>query len=184
MQPIQTVYKGYKFRSRLEARWAVFLDHLEVAWSYEKEGYDLSGRWYLPDFFIADWNCWLEIKGQEPDEEERYKCQLLAKESGKLVLLLVGEPWVDTSRSHYSVTPFDRGRPEYSGTSGWEFGEGRRCPQEIWLLNNELMMAFTLHAISHAGDHKEPLGGILANGIREALAAARQVRFEHGAHQP
>jgi hypothetical protein len=36
--PIETVYKKHRFRSRLEARWAVFLDCMEVRWEYEKTG--------------------------------------------------------------------------------------------------------------------------------------------------
>lgn len=41
IKAIKTEYKGYRFRSRLEARWAVFFDALGVRWEYEKEGYEL-----------------------------------------------------------------------------------------------------------------------------------------------
>ena len=37
VKPIETVYKGYRFRSRLEARWAVFFDALDIEWYYEPE---------------------------------------------------------------------------------------------------------------------------------------------------
>lgn len=36
--PIETIYKGYRFRSRLEARWAVFMDACGADWEYEPEG--------------------------------------------------------------------------------------------------------------------------------------------------
>lgn len=53
LNPIETHYKGYRFRSRLEARWAVFFDTAEIAWEYELEGYDLGPHGlYLPDFFL------------------------------------------------------------------------------------------------------------------------------------
>ncbi|MEK4501196.1 hypothetical protein [Bacillus sp. FSL R12-0069] len=53
IKPIETIYKGYRFRSRLEARWAVFFDTLGIEWKYENEGYDLGELgWYLPDFEI------------------------------------------------------------------------------------------------------------------------------------
>lgn len=42
IKAIETSYKGYRFRSRLEARWAVFFDELGIKWEYEKEGYDLT----------------------------------------------------------------------------------------------------------------------------------------------
>ena len=40
-QPIETFYKNCKFRSRQEARWAVFFDELSVKWEYEVEGFEL-----------------------------------------------------------------------------------------------------------------------------------------------
>lgn len=73
MQPIPTYYKGYKFRSRLEARWAIIFDALGVeSWEYEPEGFVLSdGTTYLPDFKIKvncrrtdeDGYVWVEVKG-------------------------------------------------------------------------------------------------------------------------
>lgn len=48
LKAIQTEYKGYLFRSRLEARWAVFLDSLGVKWEYEPEGYDLGNGMCFP----------------------------------------------------------------------------------------------------------------------------------------
>lgn len=66
IKAIETQYKGYRFRSRLEARWAVFFDALGIRWEYEKEGYDLGDAgWYLPDFWLPDYNEWIEVK---PDD--------------------------------------------------------------------------------------------------------------------
>jgi hypothetical protein len=45
MKPIETRYKGYRFRSRLEARWAVFFDAVGEGWEYEKEGYETEAGW-------------------------------------------------------------------------------------------------------------------------------------------
>jgi hypothetical protein len=47
---IPTVYQGYEFRSRLEARWAAFFDQL--GWAWEFEPFDLDG--WIPDFQLAD----------------------------------------------------------------------------------------------------------------------------------
>lgn len=68
IKPIETKYKGYRFRSRLEARWAVFFDALGLSWEYEIEGLDLNGTWYLPDFYINDWKCYIEIKPLIPKD--------------------------------------------------------------------------------------------------------------------
>jgi hypothetical protein len=50
------------FRSRTEARWAVFLDALGVEWQYEIEGYRLRSGPYLPDFWVEPWRAWVEVK--------------------------------------------------------------------------------------------------------------------------
>ena len=81
LKAIETEYKGYRFRSRLEARWAVFFDACGVKWEYEPEGYDLGdGTYYLPDFLLhgvtvnhatyAE-NCdiYVEVKGQMNDAD-------------------------------------------------------------------------------------------------------------------
>lgn len=48
MNAIETTYKGYKFRSRLEAKWACVFDQL--GWEWEYEPIDFNG--YIPDFYI------------------------------------------------------------------------------------------------------------------------------------
>lgn len=60
---IPTKYKGYTFRSRLEARWAVYFDLIGLTWEYEPEGYVLrNGVWYLPDFYLHQLDTFVEIK--------------------------------------------------------------------------------------------------------------------------
>lgn len=63
LQPIQTHYAGHHFRSRLEARWAVFFNTAGITWDYEPEGYALPSGRYLPDFWLPEQNTWLEVKG-------------------------------------------------------------------------------------------------------------------------
>lgn len=53
MKAIETAYGGYLFRSRLEARWAVFFDSLGLQWDYEPEGFELKSGRYLPDFRVV-----------------------------------------------------------------------------------------------------------------------------------
>ena len=81
IQPIETIYKGYRFRSRLEARWAVFFDTTGIKWEYEPEGYDIDGTWYLPDFRLETaWETlWLEIKpSRDIPNGELEKCAKFA----------------------------------------------------------------------------------------------------------
>ena len=92
IKAIETQYKGYRFRSRLEARWAVFFDALCLRWEYEPEGFDLGEfGWYLPDFYLPDWDVWIEVKPDIPAYEDllRFTAFHMAKaadeikESGK-----------------------------------------------------------------------------------------------------
>lgn len=70
IKPIETRYDGRRFRSRTEARWAVFFNALGLEYEYEREGYDLGGAWYLPDFYLPAFPMWVEVKGTEPTPEE------------------------------------------------------------------------------------------------------------------
>lgn len=85
IKAIETRYAGCHFRSRLEARWAVFFDHLGVAWEYEPQGFaweaktikspwgrdeELQGGLYLPDFWLPSISTWFEVKGNEQTNEE------------------------------------------------------------------------------------------------------------------
>lgn len=107
LKAIETPYKGYRFRSRLEARWAVFLDALGVAWEYEKEGYQFQdGTRYLPDFWLPRHDCWVEIKGPVFSEEDHNKINALRDESQKTVVVLKSIP--------------DRGAESVSNIESWQ----------------------------------------------------------------
>jgi hypothetical protein len=56
IQPIETRYAGCRFRSRLEARFAVLFDALRLDWEYEPEGFETPDGPYLPDFRLKLYN--------------------------------------------------------------------------------------------------------------------------------
>lgn len=97
VRAIPTRYKGYHFRSRLEARWAVFFDKCDIGldWQYELEGFDLPSGRYLPDFLL--WGgMWIEIKPQRMSSDDFdtavLKLTELGDATGKSCALLVGDP--------------------------------------------------------------------------------------------
>lgn len=79
---IETQYAGCRFRSRIEARWAVYLDIVGVKWEYEPEGFKTPAGWYLPDFRVGESGDmypggWVEIKGSSVVSDydlDRCKC--------------------------------------------------------------------------------------------------------------
>ena len=92
MKAIETIYKGYKFRSRLEARWAVFFDVLDIKWEYELQGYVFTNEiCYLPDFWLPTFSggMFVEVKPIGGDFSKAYQ---LAVESNKPVWLAEGTP--------------------------------------------------------------------------------------------
>ena len=92
VKAIETEYNGYLFRSRTEARWAVFFDYVGEPYEYEKECFQLPSGKYLPDFFLPKKNLWVEIKGKEPTENEWRKCCELGLTTGEMVACISGTP--------------------------------------------------------------------------------------------
>jgi hypothetical protein len=94
IKPITTHYNGYRFRSRTEARWAVFFDTLKIAYEYELEGYVVDGICYLPDFYLPTFDVFAEIKvnALSITPEELVKIFTFALGADKPTLLILGTP--------------------------------------------------------------------------------------------
>lgn len=107
IKAIDTYYNGYYFRSRLEARWAIYFDLIGLKYEYELNGICVDGVPYLPDFFIPDHNTFIEIKpigalvydyddkplqsGRENSRKYNSALEYLTK-SGYKYVLLCGSP--------------------------------------------------------------------------------------------
>jgi hypothetical protein len=99
MKAIETIYAGHRFRSRLEARWAVVFDTLGIRWEYEPEGFETSAGRYLPDFRFEDVSVrhcpdsaahdgslprvWAEVKGAPLSDVEARKVMAFAFDPGE-----------------------------------------------------------------------------------------------------
>ena len=93
VKAIETRYKRHYFRSRLEARWAVFFDSMGIQWEYEPEGFSLSnGVRYLPDFYLPQVRWFCEIKPNLHVFHTEDKIRPFVLETGQAVLLLAGPP--------------------------------------------------------------------------------------------
>lgn len=93
IKAIETVYRGYHFRSRMEARWSVFFDSMKIDWRYEIEGFKFpDGIQYLPDFYLPKFKSWCEVKPCAFTDEERNKCKLLCAATKQQVIMLDDVP--------------------------------------------------------------------------------------------
>jgi hypothetical protein len=91
-------------RSRLEAHVAAKFDVLGIEWSYEPEGYDLDGIWYLPDFWLPKIRTIVEVKGNLVAEDalekpHRLSAMLFADcqddwSADLPIVVVISEPWV------------------------------------------------------------------------------------------
>lgn len=157
IKAIETRYKGYRFRSRLEARWAVFFDRLGLRWEYEPEGYELPSGRYLPDFFIrSDVDGvpridFVEIKGAASNALDVALAHELAKHLSCCGHILQGDPVVLCAQSFYP-----------------HFPHGEALPADVRAV---AFMAWTWTGFSREFSEEE---------IASALVAARSARFEHG----
>lgn len=94
MRPIETLYNGHRFRSRLEARWAVFFDALGVRYQYDLEAQDLpSGASYRPDFYLEELELYVEVGPLKRVPLADLKCIVeFAVDGDRPLLLIVGIP--------------------------------------------------------------------------------------------
>lgn len=112
IKAIPAEFNGIKYKSRLEARWAVFFDALGIQSLYEYEGYQLPSSWYLPDFYIPSMNAWFEVKPTEFTKHEELLCKELSAATRKRVVMLSGDVT-------YRDTPFN-GFIRWSEDSNWD----------------------------------------------------------------
>jgi len=85
----KTWYAGEEFRSRTEARWAVFFGEMGLDWDYEPEPQVHPG--YLPDFLLGPGHLWAEVKPGPPNDNEVRVMQELIEGSGYPGMFLFGD---------------------------------------------------------------------------------------------
>ena len=181
VKPIETRYKGFRFRSRLEARWAVFFDTLGVKYEYELEGFSLpSGVAYLPDFFLPDLQVFVEVK---PTEQIPYvdlkKMIEFALEGDHQLLLIVGSPtqeqaYVINRRTCSSIE-------EYEADFEGQATEEQMVEAVFESLRDWSQVQFGVTPLSRRWDLiYKTLPPYEDHALQEALLKAKQARFEHG----
>ena len=178
---IDTRYNGYRFRSRLEARWAIFFDQMGVPYLFEPEGFELGGVKYLPDFRLRSGlkvygessplsNVWVEVKPSltlEPQDKQ--KIALFTQQTDNVVLILTGDP--EPGAELRLIAHKAKGGEWYTPYATWvELSDG-----ELGLLDRSSLESIDDPEIRAAVERLERTPKLMA-----AYAAARDARFEHG----
>ena len=190
IKPIETEYKGYKFRSRLEARWAVFFDAIGAKWEYEPEGFELAdGTRYLPDFLLhgvrgrgqENGDIYVEIKGvMTPDD--LHKIEMFGSDDDEFkkqhrVIVFGQIPDAEWVPAHDGIGPY------------WRFDYWRGSDDDVFY-NLEYSEGDNYWTEPKAGkggglvlDYPDdPYDYVDDNLTEAAFRKARQARFEHGEH--
>ncbi len=184
MHAVETYYAGCRFRSRLEARWAVIFDVWDLKWDYEPERYRLGKSSYLPDFKVyglctrGDY-VWFEVKGAKPADSYWDMIAAFAHEDpGNAIYVNFGE------------IP----RPDQLDVGGFACKEDC-CYDSMWTptdCQHRFTVCATCHALGiefEARSARLPCGcnnvdDKLHNGndpfIALGFAAGRSARFEYG----
>ncbi len=198
IRPIETRYKGYRFRSRLEARWAVFFETLSVPWEYEAEGFELGdGLRWLPDFIVGDRRVPFEIKPNGIPGDAYRKVDRFVSLTGRPAFVLSGAPWICTKHGWrceecqchsigccdslwYADWLIDEENPTgFFVIGNPRFATGRRDPKTFLILSDpeETVKQWTINSGSDDGE-RYPL--VYSDELIRACVAARSARFEHG----
>lgn len=188
LTPIETIYRGYKFRSRLEARWASFLDALREPWEYEKEGYRVQWfnepeAYYLPDFWLPRFDAFLEVKGAPPTDAERNLCRALMADKYPVVLAhgVPGDHFLEVF-----ITEACDASGGFVSVSGC-FAMHREKDQLVVVLDRgrwcEFFTSDFERPVPRFWNNMDLRGTIDTDApiIRRAIQRAKQARFEYGA---
>jgi len=177
MTPIPTRYKGYNFRSRTEARWAVYFDAIGCDWEYEPEGFILpDGSKYLPDFYLKSVGMWAEVKPGWPTDDEIKKAVMLSAVSGAEVLFLDGTP---RQTNYWGVGSCELGHDPIV------LGNGEELPGAYWndfYLSDQYLCEHRFYSCT-GGDYNSfgpNRPDDLYFGLEDPVNAARSARFEFG----
>lgn len=188
ISPIETRYRGYRFRSRLEARWAVFFDRCGIQYDYERQGFDLGdGIRHLPDFYLPDQSerlhgtqgMWAEVRPRElRDERIQEACSRLATATNQRVALIDFYadhlPWSGGLLYYPKI-----GQATYSAS--WY-----RCPEcrALHLCEPPWLRCLWCPCGFNSDPGDEGPDWVADAQMVAAYDAARGARFEHGESPP
>lgn len=188
--PLETRYAGYRFRSRIEARWAVFFTRLGIDWHYEPQGFKVGPAQlpYLPDFYLPTQALYVEVKPAFADQVDPEGVARWEAFAGEVVT-----SWKTERAAMFCGRIPDSEKATERGP-GWS---GRWYDDGIYITGDCNYSWCACPSGAHFDIEFEARGGRIHCGcprvqdddyyatgndpkILNAYAAARSARFEHG----
>lgn len=180
MKAIETLYNGCKFRSRLEARWAVFFDAAGIRYVYEPQGFELDdGTYYLPDFYLpelcsrhGEHGIYAEIKG-ELTRGDIHKAEQFSRHKPLILLRNLppqGSKDLSDNDNSYNIGTFAYLERDYDEQPNWY--------NAYFYKRNDGKIALCDFNDDWYYDNYGGFDGFDCFGA--AFDRARQARFEHG----
>lgn len=191
IKAIETRYNGYRFRSRLEARWAVFFDTLGIEYLYEDQGYSIysddgSIINYLPDFYFPELHMFGEVKGcnyrgQIPKDDAIKMSWMLEKndvfKNGIILLGNIPNPanemiWAIWQKSETGIQ-YGFCMDDIPSDELFDIYDSSKHAPQYFTSNDDIVVTRSMILSDFEGNW-EP------NKVTKALISARQARFEYG----
>lgn len=179
-KPIETHWRGCRFRSRLEARWAVVFEALCIDWEYEPEGFVLDdGSQYLPDFLLhglegrCEGDLYIEVKGKMTERDLK-KIEEFSKH--RPIYIVTDIPWAGFNRKKKGERPdpwwleMDKRANDWPYPYNFSYVIGDGWPAYLGV---NLRGRPELFAPNNAHDAHDWV-------MKAAFCAAKTARFEHG----
>ena len=208
IQAIETIWAGCRFRSRLEARWAVFFNAIgytigeDCLYEYDDViGFDGKSQIrYLPDFYFPKEGIYAEVKGTtEALQHDSEKIGMCIDYGGPLsdgIIILGNIPdYTRIAWGNIPMFPFlynNKGVVEENATFVYQKGYfGRRI---VCKNDNIILKIFSYGHLYDCEDSRIPKSTKVENkwtyydnllasefsDLKEAYRKARHARFEHG----
>ena len=181
IKAIETSYKGFRFRSRLEARWAVFFDSLGIQWEYEKDGYVIDGICYMPDFYLPRFETFFEVKPGIITDDAAHKAYMLAR-AKEFTVIISNDPFSSAISDDF-ISPLNRWFYVRSSAltavrqlGDVYFGECPVCHR----INITGIYYGDLYPIGTGACECDVLNLYMPDNVVNAYLRARRARFEFG----
>lgn len=185
MRPKRTEFKNTVYRSKLEAKWAVFFDSLGLRYEYEPHFEEVSLGYYpinyAPDFYLEDLDIHVEVKPKELEDSEIEKVLAWARDIGPMLILNQSYPHQTDDGYPFVYWKYKRDRP--GRIQRW-WCECPQCGKIDLSYKNDIPRECYKTCFEHTDDWDE-IGPLLekCHKIEEAYANAYNPIFKQSNHR-